>query len=155
MASKKELFQSYIMSFSYRERRKKRLEEYRKNIALLKKMPDDELEFEYITRKSEYEHKKNVLTLFMITFILAILMDIWNNFWSFMEKAFQYATVSENNGIEVFTISFALSVIIAMAVIFVIILILFTYTRELRKLRQELLIIENLRNQQTNTPKKD
>lgn len=143
-------FQRFIMSFSFSERRSKQLEQYRQAVSEFKQMQSDELDFEYITLKSRYEYKKNVLMLFILTITLAVLMDVWNSCLYFMEKAFQYVATLENGGIEVAKIGFIISAITAISIVCVVSFILISYMKELRRMSQKLMIIENVKNQRRN-----
>lgn len=143
-------FQRFIMSFSFSERRSKQLEQYRQTVSEFKQMQSDELDFEYITLKSRYEHKKNVLMLFILTITLAVLMDVWNSCLHFMEKAFQYVATLENGGIEVAKIGFIISAIAAISIVCVVSFILISYMKELRMMSQKLMIIEEVKNQRAN-----
>lgn len=150
MANNQERFKRYVMSFSFSERRAKQLEQYRQVVTEFKQMQSDELDFEYITLKSKCEHKKSILTLLMVTIALAVLMNVWNNFLDFMEKVFQYAATVESNGVEVAKIGFIISLIMAAAIVCVVFLIVISYMKELKMLKQKLMIIEEIKNQQTN-----
>ena len=119
-------------------------------VAGLTQMQSDELDFEYIILKSEYEHKKNILTWLMMVIALAVLMNVWNNFWDFMKEVFQYAASMECNGVEIAKISFIISVIITVSIFYVVLLILINYMKYLKMIRQKLMIIEEVKNQQIN-----
>lgn len=150
MGNNCERFKRFVMSFTFSERRSKQLEQYRQAVSEFKQMQSDELDFEYITLKSRYEHKKNVLTLFILTIALAILMDVWNSCLDFMGKALQYVATLENGGIEVAKIGFIISAIATASIICVVLLILISYMKELRMMRQKLMIIEDVKKQRTN-----
>lgn len=139
-------FKNYVMSFSYKERRAKKLAEYKRRVCELKSMERDEIDFEYINLKSECEHKKSVLTIFIITIALAMLMNIWEKFFLFVEKALTYAESFQESGIEVAKISFIISIIVAIFLTVIILYVLFTYMREIKRIQKELKIIEEVRN---------
>lgn len=146
MANNNSRFRSYVMSFSYRERKAKKLEEYKRRVCQLKSMERDEIDFEYINLKSECEHKKSVLTIFIITIALAMLMNVWEKFFWFMERALIYATSAQENGMEVAKVSFIISVIAAVFFTVIILCILFAYMREIKQIQRELKIIEEVKN---------
>lgn len=139
-------FKRYVMSFSFKERRAKKLAEYRKKIYELENMKSDEMDFEYITLKSEYEHKKSVLTLFIISIALAVLINIWKYFFMFIEKALQYAASFTGSEIEIVKVSSAIAVIVLFSATFLIVVILITWMKEMHKIQKELLIVEEVRN---------
>lgn len=148
MANRNGRFRNYVMSFSYKERRAKKLEEYKRRVCELKSMECDEIDFEYINLKAEYEHKKSVLTIFIITIALAMLMNVWGKFFLFMEKALTYAASVQESGIEIAKISFAISAILAIFLTLIILYVLFTYMKDIKQMQKELMIIEKVRNKQ-------
>lgn len=70
-------FKNWVMSFTYQERRNKQLEIFRNQLEDYSSMDKDELNFEYFNCKAEYEHKKNILTLVIITIAVSLIMNIW------------------------------------------------------------------------------
>ena len=50
MKNRKENFKRYIISLSFKEKRKRELSKYRKRISEIKKMDADELDFEYMPK---------------------------------------------------------------------------------------------------------
>lgn len=148
MANKNEWFRRFIMSFSFKERREKELTKYRRRIAELMNMPADELDFEYITLKSQYEHKKNILTILLISIALAIITNAWKYFFIFMEKALQYASSFKGNEIEMAKISFIISITTVTFVTLFILAILIANMKEVCRMQKELMIVETVRNEQ-------
>lgn len=146
MSKKENGFKKYIMSFTYKEQRSRDLQQYRDRISTLRNMDNDELNFEYISIKSKYEHKKSILTLFVISIALAILMNVWKYFFDFLEKALQLASSYSGNKIEIAVVLFWIGLIMTAFITFVILYVIISYTRELNKLRKELLIIETIMN---------
>lgn len=142
-------FKSYVMSFSYKERRAKKLEEYKKRVRELKEMESDEIDFEYINLKSECEHKKSILTIFIISVALAMLMNVWEKFFLFMEKALTYAVSIQESEIEVAKISFFISLIVAIALTVIILYVIFTYMKEIKQIQREVMIIEEVKNRRS------
>ncbi|MFQ8901783.1 MAG: hypothetical protein ACLR7D_07820 [Lachnospira eligens] len=76
-------FKNWVMSFTYQERRNKQLEIFRNQLEDYSSMDKDELNFEYFNCKAEYEHKKNILTLVIITIAVSLIMNIWENYFHF------------------------------------------------------------------------
>lgn len=146
MANNNGRFKSYVMSFSYRERRAKKLADYKRRVSELKRMERDEIDFEYINLKSACEHKKSVLTIFIISIALAMLMNVWEKFFLFVEKALKYAASFQDSEIEVAKISFVISVITAVLLTVIILSVLFNYMKEIKQIQKELMIIEEVRN---------
>lgn len=146
MANNNGGFKGYVMSFSYRERRAKKLADYKRRVSELKGMERDEIDFEYVNLKSACEHKKSVLTIFIISIALAMLMNVWEKFFLFVEKTLTYAASFQDSEIEVAKISFIISVIVAVFLTVIILYVLFNYMKEIKQIQKELLIIEEVRN---------
>lgn len=146
MAENKERFKRYIMSFSYKERRARELFKYKERIQELESMDSDELDFEYVSLKSAYEHKKSVLVLLIISIALALLMNVCKYFFSFIQESIQYGSTIVGNGIEVVEVSFTIAFILTLFTTFVIAFLLIAYMNELRQIQKELMIVEIVRN---------
>lgn len=146
MANKSGWIKRYVMSFSFNERRNRELSNYKKRVLDLKNMEPDELDFEYVALKSEYGQKKSVLTIFIISIALSILMNVWKYFFIFIEKALQYAASFESGSKETVKLSFVIISFMAVLITFVILFILITYMKEIYKIQKELLIVEVVRN---------
>lgn len=134
-----------IMSISYQERRKKKLQKYRRELILLKEMDEDELDFEYINSKSEYEHKKNVISIFMLSLVIAVLTDAWKYFFQFVEKILQYAVLGQGNETETAKVVFMFAVIIIVVITIAAVGILIEHTRRMYELNKYLMSIEKIR----------
>lgn len=139
-----EKFKNYVMCFSYQARRKEKLKSFRQELIRLRHLDEDELSFEYIGLKTEYEHKKNVLSLFIISIALGVLMNVWNKFFSFMQLALQYAA-SEDASAQVTKVSFFLSIGISLFITVAILLLLLSLSNDIKKIRRKIMIIENVK----------
>ena len=64
MAGFVESMKGCVMSVSYQERRRKKLERYRQESMRLQEMEDDELHFEYVSLRSEYGKRQIFLRIF-------------------------------------------------------------------------------------------
>jgi hypothetical protein len=91
MAKISEVVKRYMMTISFRVRRKRDLMRYLHKKSSFGKMKADELDLEYINLKSAYEHKKNVLSTYKVSIIVMILMGTWKYFNAFVEKILQYS----------------------------------------------------------------
>lgn len=80
-------FQESIMFFTFQERKKRKFEKYLKETETLAQLNSDELFFEYIQTKTEYEHKKNRFGMFSISFLISIWMGVWKELLILMGKA--------------------------------------------------------------------
>jgi len=140
----------YVMKFSYYERRKRKLESFNQEVKKLRQMDKDELNFEYIELKTELDHKKSVLTLFIISIAIAVLMNIWSKFFSFMQMALQYVAPSEDSKMEIMKISFVISVLIAIVLTLVILFLLLDLSKDMMILQKKLMMIENIKKENSN-----
>lgn len=144
MQDNRNWFKNYVMRFSYREKRNQKLEKFRQEEKALNDMDRDELEFEYVNLKSKYEHKKSVLTLLLLSIALAVLMDIWKKFFSFMGMVLQYTQTVEADSMEIIKVSLVISILVAIAITLLILLFLYTLLTDISKMRRKLMIIENV-----------
>lgn len=145
MSKTRETFKGYVMRFSYPEKRKRKLEIFNQELKNLRKMDEDELTFEYIELKTELDHKKNVLSLFIISIAIALLMNAWGKFFSFMEKVLQYVATAGDNSTEILKISFVISVLILTVITVFVLFLLFDLSRDIMIMQRKLMLIENLR----------
>lgn len=144
MQDNRNWLKNYVMRFSYREKRNQKLVKFRQEAKALNNMDRDELEFEYVNLKSKYEHKKSVLTLFLLAIALAVLMDIWKKFFSFMGMVLQYTQTVEADSMEIIKVSLVISILVAIAITLLILLFLYTLLTDISKMRRKLMIIENV-----------
>ena len=114
---------SCIMSLSYQERRKKKLETYRQELVRLQGMEEDELHFEYISLKS----------------------DVWGYFFSFMEKLIQYAVSGQDNGAGTAKIVFVVFAAIVASLTVIVFWILIAYAKRMCELNRSLMMVEEVR----------
>lgn len=135
-------FRECIMRFSYRERRKRRLEDFREELERFRLMDKDERYFEYTELVSEYERRKNVLVFFLVAVALAVLTDVWSRFFSFMELAIQYAAGSGNA--EAAVVSFWISVSVLTFITLLVCFFLFASVKETEALRKRLMMVEGV-----------
>lgn len=138
----RENLKNYVMRFSYQEKRKRKLENFMQEVSRLKSMNKEELSFEYIELKVEYDYRKNILTLFIISIALAVLMNTWKKVFTFMELALQYA--AGDSSTDVTMVSFLISISILIFITLIILLLLFTIANDLKKIRRKLMIIEDV-----------
>ena len=133
----KKKLKTFILSFSYGERRKKEYEEYQKRRDSLKAMPKEELLFECVRTNTEYGYQENVFmvlltTSFMIFLILGLV------FWKFMKNICTYATTLETGGMEMVKIGTAIALMVVFFILFIIFLLVHQKMKELKRIRNEL-----------------
>lgn len=63
---------------------KRTYQKEKKALEKLRVLSETELKLEYINLKSRYEHNKQILTLFLITVIMAVVSDVWSLFQNFI-----------------------------------------------------------------------
>ena len=123
------------------------MEKYRKEVNRLEDIADDEVDFEYINLKSKYEHKKNILFIFILTIIICILMNVWKYFFNIIEKIIQ---LTVNQGIEI-AIAKVLFIGTITIIVFITILTFFviqSYVKQMHEIYMELLIVEEIKKKQ-------
>lgn len=145
MENRREAFENYVMSFSYRERRSRALREYATRICELEQMESYELDFEFITLKAVYEHKKRALTVLIISLALTIIMNVWKYLFEFLGKALEYASSMKGMEVEIMQVSVVISIIIVMFLTTMIMFVLIMRMKELCKMQKELMIVEEVR----------
>ena len=135
-------FRNYVMSFSYQERRRKKLERFNQELGRFREMNEDKLNFEYIELKTEIEHKKNVLSLFIILIALAVLMNVWSKMFSFLKMVLEYAATTGNDSEQIIMVSFVISILIVIVLTIVVLFILFDLSKEIMIMKRRLMLIE-------------
>ena len=138
----KEKIENFIMKFSYREIRRRKMQAFKWRLETLRLMEKEELEFEYVEQKVKCEHKKNVCEMLLIIILLGIIMGVWKEFFSFMRTAYQYVVTSGYNGVEEINVCFLLSVILVAAITLAILLPVCDAVEEISAAKRALAIIE-------------
>lgn len=134
-------FKNWVMSFTYQERRNKQLEIFRTKIEHYSSMDKDELNFEYFNCKAEYEHKKNILTLIIITIAVSLIMNIWEKLFSFLNMAIKYDNYM-NDSQDTFTICLMIASAIGLMFVVTGVIVLFTIFNDLKQLKREVCLIQ-------------
>lgn len=143
MKRQKNTITKYLQKYSYSARRKRDLVQFHDRIQELKNMDKEELDFEYINVKTEYEHQKNMFSLFVITMLVSILTNTWKAFFDFMRKALEYSAAQVDSEI-IAQVSFEISAIVLVAIMFIILCALLERTKVITTLQRKLLIIERV-----------
>lgn len=138
----KEKIENFIMKFSYREIRMRKMQAFKWRLETLRSMEKEALEFEYVEQKVRYEHKKNICEMLLMIVLLGIIMGVWKEFFSFMRTAYQYVVTSGYNGMEEINVCFLLSVILAVAITLAILLPICDAVKEISAAKRDLAIIE-------------
>ena len=146
MQDYRELMKKGVMFFSYKERRERELLKYKARMQELEKMEPAELEFEYITWKSLYEHKKNILALLVVSVVLSLLMNVWKYFFSFIQNALQYGRIGVESRVDIVKTSFIIALVMGAFITFMLLYLLFSNMNRLWQIQKGLLMIESVRN---------
>lgn len=64
-------------------KKKSEFEQYKKLYSKYLNMDKQQFDFEYIKLKTEYEHKKNVMVVFIVAVVLSVITGIWSRFFEF------------------------------------------------------------------------
>lgn len=135
-------FRHYIMLLSFQERERKEQIKTDKRVKKYMDMKELELKMEYVKIKSMYEHQKNILGLFLIAIILAILSESWKLFFNFMQSAISYSSLSFDNSVEYAIVGFFIAVISITFITTIIFICLIKHIKKLNVLYRETLLIE-------------
>lgn len=135
-----------VMYFSMQERRKREVVRFEEELQKLRSMSALELESAYVSAKTRYEHHRTVLSLFLISIVLAVLMNVWKYFFSFVEQLSQMAFDGQADSAEAARVGFAISIVFVVAITLAVFLILIACVRKHRLLYRDLLVIEEVRN---------
>ena len=147
MANIRTRITNVVMKLSYQERRRRKLDAYKNEMQRLKQLDNDELKFEYIELKSKCERKNENFTLFLISIAIAILMNVWSKFFSFMQKALEYASESGLDSMEIAKVSFIISVTLAVFVTVIIFSILFSFVNDISNMKKKLMLLDEAMNE--------
>lgn len=140
-----EKFKKSVMYFSAKERKERLLSCDRNKYLRLQEMSDLNLKLEYIDIKSKYEYEKNMLILFLVSIVIAVLTNVWKYFDSFLRQVVQFSSSYQENTLEAVKVGFIIALIVAVGIIFLIIVLLIMYIKQVYCLYKELLMIEEIR----------
>lgn len=140
-----------IMKFSHTEKRKRKLDAFKDEKQKLEQLSDEELEFEYIELTAECERKSGIFTLFVISIVLAVLMNVWSKFFDFIQKTLAYVSISGGDSMEVVKVSFIISVSVAIFITAIVFFILFSFVNDINKIKRKLLIIDEIMKKRSTT----
>lgn len=141
----KDKIKEKIMYISFQERKKREYEAYSQKIQYLKSLTSEQLDAEYVNTKARYESKKSMLSLVVVTVILAILMEVWKYFFDFVKRVISFAENQMPNEFEIAKLGVLLSVILVIFLTVIVVSVLIGYVKELREIYSYLLMIEEVR----------
>ena len=131
-----------ILHFSIQERRKRKYACFEKEILRLKNLPDLELKLEYIEIKDAYVRHKNVLSLFLVSIVLAVFMNAWKYFFDFINQLLKLTISTQSDSTEIAKVGFYISAILVTAITATVLLLLIAGIRKSSRLYRSLLMIE-------------
>lgn len=135
-----------ILYFSYQERKKRQYKKYDKERKKLESLTNRQLDFEYIEAKNNYQHKKNIYSLFLGTLLLAILTKFSSVFY---ETINQIRVVYKGvlGTPEEAWIRITMIVYISISIIFIvtIFIVIVSYLNSLKNLHKKILLIEEIK----------
>jgi hypothetical protein len=134
------------MYYSFQEQRKRELTAYRKKLEYLGSLDNDEINSEYINLKSTYERKKIFLSIFMLSLVISVLMDMWKSFYYVIRNLTEIASSFQENSIEILELGVVLFLILFGFVTVIVLISLFIYINGICEIYKNLLIVEEIRN---------
>jgi len=108
-------------------------------------MEADELDLEYINTITKYEHKKGIVSIFMISILVATLMNVWKYFFFIIEKIISYLA-SSNGDTDIAIVTFVFYATIIVLITVIILSMLVVHIRNRNRLNKHLLTIKVVRN---------
>ncbi len=137
----KDKFIDFMRKFSYSERRKNKLQRFVREVNHYKEMNQEELKFEYINVKTDFEHQRIVRALLFMIFMISILTNVGKGFFEYMKTLLEYSA-TQGNGTIVVQVGLEIFVILLAALMFIMLWILFEKTKEIKALQRKLIIIK-------------
>lgn len=139
-------FEKWIMSYTYSERRTKQLFMFNDELRHYSAMDKDELQFEYINCKTEYEHKAIIFT---VTVVISAVF--------FSKRLFttrnEYIMYNNNPGVlsqDAYIVYFTLITVIALSLVICVIMALSATLKDMMHLKRKFYLIEYIINNMDN-----
>ena len=143
MSDIKEKIIKGLKYFSYKERRNREYENFKKEMENLENLPSSSLKAEYVLTKSKYDFKKLKLTLIYISVALAIVVGILSKLFYVFEKIAHFISLNSEN-IEAGKAFIILSLVISILIIASVVIFLIYYIKDMQLLYKHLLTIEEV-----------
>ena len=137
----KDKLMDFMMKFSYSERRQNKLKRFVKEVNHYKEMDQEELKFEYIKVKTDFEHQRLVCALFFMIFMISIVTNVGKGSFEYMKMLLEYSATQEDGAVVV-QVGMEIFVILLGALMFIMLWILFEKTKEVKALQRKLIIIK-------------
>jgi len=149
MSKFSEIIKRWVMYYSFQEQRKRELTAYRKKLEYLGSLDNDEINSEYINLKSTYERKKIFLSIFMLSLVISVLMDMWKSFYYVIRNLTEIASSFQENSIEILELGVVLFLILFGFVTVIVLMSLFLYINRICEIYKDLLIVEEIKNKRS------
>ena len=137
----KDKLKDFMMKFSYSERRQNKLKRFVKEVNHYKEMDQEELKFEYIKVKTDFEHQRLVCALFFMIFMISIVTNVGKGSFEYMKMLLEYSATQEDGAVVV-QVGLEIFVILLVALMIIMLWILFEKTKEVKALQRKLIIIK-------------
>lgn len=140
----KDKLMDFMMKFSYSERRQNKLKRFVKEVNHYNEMDQEELKFEYIKVKTDFEHQRLVCALFFMIFMISIVTNVGKGSFEYMKMLLEYSATQEDGAVVV-QVGLEIFVILLVALMIIMLWILFEKTKEVKALQRKLIIIEMIK----------
>ncbi|MCP1101988.1 hypothetical protein M2454_000781 [Aequitasia blattaphilus] len=87
MGKLKKRFLEALNNISYPQKRKRDVSKFKRRVATYEDMTDDELDMEFVNINTKVNHKKRVLSVVGIAFVMSVFMDLGKYLFGIIEKA--------------------------------------------------------------------
>lgn len=133
---------NYIMSFTYQEKRAKEFENFKRELKTLRSMGEDEITYEYINAKTEFERRKNFSTPVLLA-ILFLVIIAWFKFLPFMDLVIRYAEmIGETNPETIMMVGICIYALPLATITICLALFSYTLSRDIKALNIKCMSIE-------------
>ena len=109
---------------------------------MYKRQDKQQFDFEYIKLKTEYEHKKNVMVVFIVAVVLSVITGIWSGFFEFMQTVFTYSSKNGQIDETIIIMSFVICAAVAVFATIIILCIIYMNDRYINDLRKRIMILD-------------
>lgn len=131
-------------------KKKSEFEQYKKLYSKYLNMDKQQFDFEYIKLKTEYEHKKNVMVVFIVAVVLSVITGIWSRFFEFMQTVFTYSSKNGQIDETIIIMSFVICAAVAVFATNIILCIIYMNDRYIKDLRKCIMILDVIEGRERN-----
>lgn len=131
-------------------KKKSEFEQYKKLYSKYLNMDKQQFDFEYIKLKTEYEHKKNVMVVFIVAVVLSVITGIWSRFFEFMQTVFTYSSKNGQIDETIIIMSFVICAAVAVFATIIILCIIYMNDRYINDLRKCSMILDVIEGRERN-----